>query len=256
MKNLLLSFFLLPIICFSQTAENAALMLTYVSYTDGQYHLSIINKPACDADVMLNWNNKGKDSSFRVPAKSTIKLNITADYMPGSVIKVKANSTCMNGSGGWVSITVPALTVLSVQVIEFTATKALDKVKLRFSLSFTGGFPFAVLERSNNAKTWSALYVISSDMEHEYTDKYPSAGTSFYRLKMVDASSVTYSNILTVIMNNNAIERIKVYDLNGRYYDEIKATNTLEARIALNRFSKGIYLLTANNNTSWKVCNF
>lgn len=256
MKNLLLSFFLLPIICFSQTAENAALMLTYVSYTDGQYHLSIINKPACDADVMLNWNNKGKDSSFRVPAKSTIKLNITADYMPGSVIKVKANSTCMNGSGGWVSITVPELAILPVHLLDFTAIKTLDQVKLRYSLSFNGGFPFAVLERSNNAKTWSALYVISSDMEHEYIDKYPAAGTNYYRLKMVDATNITYSNIVTVTMNNNAIERLKVYDLNGRYYDEIKASNAAQAKIALGKFPKGIYLLTTNTNGSWKVCNF
>lgn len=255
MKNIFLLIFLLPILCFSQSAENDALMLTYLNYTGGQYHLSIVNKQPCEADIMLNWNNRGKDSVVSIAGKSTMKLHIPTDYIVNSIIKVKANKTCAAG-GGWISIVVPELAILPVHLLEFTAVKTLDQVKLHYSLSFTGGFPFAVLERSSDSKRWTALHTVVSDMEHEYIDKYPEAGTNYYRLKLVDAGSITYSNILMVSMNKDAIERLKVYDLNGRYYNEIKASNTVEAKIALNRFPKGIYLLTTNTNASWKVCNY
>jgi hypothetical protein len=166
--------------------------------------------------------------------------------------------------------------VLPVSWLSFLVEQSNDEAILNWQTATEKNTQSFVVQRSSNGVTWTDLAFISAQGEnnqtntYSYNDKYPLAGTNYYRIKAVDADGkIGYSiiktisylqkqKLFTVVNNlcttNNILVRvnrettISLYNSDGQML-WIKKFGKGTHNISLNQSPKGIYWFLAEGSS-------
>ncbi|MEQ8324013.1 MAG: Calx-beta domain-containing protein [Vicingaceae bacterium] len=148
---------------------------------------------------------------------------VFANASQTSISSFSANTAVFDGvdfaDGDWFTIaSLSPSNPLPVELLEFSATAGADVVRLFWkTLSEINNDRF-VVQRSGDAKKWSDVTSVpgagNSHEEKHYNaiDAHPLTGTSYYRLKQIDANGAySYSDIVAVIFDQAVKRSIRVY---------------------------------------------
>ncbi|GGM76861.1 hypothetical protein GCM10010967_05600 [Dyadobacter beijingensis] len=101
---------------------------------------------------------------------------------------------------------------LPVTLVDFSASRQENAVKLSWKTSFEANSDFFEIQRSANAKDWQALDRVASAGEsrqatmYDFTDHAPVSGDNYYRLKMADRDGTfAFSQIRKVSWDGDAL---------------------------------------------------
>lgn len=168
--------------------------------------------------------------------------------------------------------------VLPIKLRSFTAQSQGNRIALNWATDEELNSSYFVIERSTNARNWSAIQNVAAKGEaagYTTTDATPAAGENFYRLKSVDIDGkFEYSHVLKVVRGrslavhvspNPATEQVTVslatpstaplqlqlVNNNGQVVSEkLYASGTSLIQFDLKSAAPGVYtLLLRNGNT-------
>jgi hypothetical protein len=240
---LFLAFFFMIVLpwCCSRAQD---LQVQYINYTDGHYTIAINNPKTCDADVRINWMKGGLVKDTIIPiAQNTIGeiIHLPANFSGGSLIKIKSDGQC--SSNGWISLTVPGLVPLPVQLQTFYASLTGRYIFIKWSTAVEQDLSYYDVQRSADGRFFSSLEKTNASGSEKYSvlDLRPLTGFNYYRLKMVDNDGkFAYSSIVRIQFLND-IQFYEVFTIDGRLM--ARSSTRDQAMTALLR---GNYLLKEN----------
>lgn len=161
---------------------------------------------------------------------------------------------------------------VALEVKEFTVSKgAQNEALIRWTTTDEQDNTKYQVEKSADGKSFQAIATVdgkgSASFEHKYsyTDTKPFAGINFYRIKIIDESSIAsytavktitfakdaasttlYPNpaqdLIVVTTAGNIAERIEIYDLTGKLLLEYKPTQDITS-LDINTLPGGTYLM-------------
>ncbi len=159
--------------------------------------------------------------------------------------------------------------ILPLRLIDFSASKQLNAVQLKWSTESESNAGYFELQRSADGRNFSNIGLVSARnlaTRNNYTfdDAQPLSGTSFYRLKMVDADgSFKYSGIVKITssgiqpfeifpnpvkdvftvsgMRNNEV--LRLMDASGKELLRRMATG-MSLTIDISQYPTGVYYLS------------
>lgn len=170
--------------------------------------------------------------------------------------------------------TLTIVNVLPVVLTDFTARLSGNNALLNWTTASENGTDYFVPERSLDGNSFQPLDTVSakgnsSNAQHyTCTDQQPSAGISYYRLKIVDENKkVSYSKVIPLsgpvpevkVYPNPAADHLTVsygagtqniciYNSAGRLLFQKKTDpNSYQAGFDLSSFAKGLYYLVCEN---------
>jgi hypothetical protein len=132
---------------------------------------------------------------------------------------------------------------LPVSLAKFAATKTEKGNKLTWATASEKNSAYFQVERSTDAKTWTALTQITAQgnsnnlVNYEFTDAATTAGLTYYRLKMVDLDATSeFSKVITLQSGNRQLAAVNVFpnpvqntqSLHIAFEAQEKATVTLQ----------------------------
>jgi hypothetical protein len=184
-----------------------------------------------DHNVQVEWNANSK--TLDVYFDGLLRKSYTSDIV-SEIFKGDANvfwgftsSTGKNGNKHQVStvnmkVTAAAaetsLGPLPVKLVSFKAAATSAGMKLAWATATELNSSYFAVERSTDAKTWTALTQVSfqgnSNVQNNYsfTDAAAPAGLTYYRLKMVDFDGTfEYSGVVSVRSSGIQAAGINVY---------------------------------------------
>jgi len=163
----------------------------------------------------------------------------------------------------------PAL--LPVELISFEITKMnKEAVALKWEVATELNTFEYVIEKSVDGERFesiSNLAALGSDRSYEFVDENPSAGRSYYRLKMTDYDgSFEYSEIRTVSLSErkslsiyptkaksqitiayssetNQLSEVSIFNIQGQKVIELAMDLNANAQIDINHLASGTYIL-------------
>jgi N-acetylneuraminic acid mutarotase len=167
-----------------------------------------------------------------------------------------------------------SLTILPIQYITLKGTQATETNVLVWDTFSDAVADRFIIERSANGTDFTAIGSVTSngtgDSRYSFTDNHANAAVYYYRIQVQDAKGqVYYSPVITLasaavtpvsVYPNPAISSVmirltdnsllnspaRLYDVSGRLLDEIRI-NSLEQRINLQQFAKGVLTLRLSN---------
>lgn len=110
---------------------------------------------------------------------------------------------------------------LPLHLISFTAEKVNQSVVLKWIVEDADKIE---VERSNDVRSWTSL---GEGIFNKLIDSRPSPGKNYYRLKMYEGGSFTYSNIVSVQFPSKQLKAI-VLDMAGREVKQQTVDNPLQ----------------------------
>lgn len=190
-------------------------------------------------------------------------------------IRVRLIGTSRNGSSidsyfDAISITAP--TVLSVNLISFTATLVNNAIMLNWKTGDERNNKGFTVQRSSNGTEWSSIGFVPGGMLRNYSfiDNDIITGTSFYRLLQADPDNKSeYSSVRSVTFNgwkktliypnpskgtlfikSPVVHNIELFDIQGKL---IKKYPSAKNRIDISYLRNGIYTLklTGKDGTTY-----
>ncbi|MCB0629574.1 MAG: T9SS type A sorting domain-containing protein, partial [Lewinella sp.] len=176
-----------------------------------------------------------------------------------------------------------ASAALPVELIDLTAELVAKGGKLTWlTASETNNKQF-VVERATDASGFHPIGTIpgkgntQKEQSYEFIDEYLSAGTNYYRLKQEDFDGeYSYSKIVSLSFNppktslisispNPALNRlrltnkwdgtlyIKIYDMTGKWINDVQLNESTSSDINISTWNSGIYLLKVTGGTTVEV---
>jgi uncharacterized delta-60 repeat protein len=168
------------------------------------------------------------------------------------------------------------ITTLPVGLVNFTAERQQQEVKLAWSTSFEQNNKGFEIQRSTNGRDFTKIGWVpgvgnSNDLlKYSFTDQSPAKGNNYYRLNQLDLDGHSrlsairkidfkqliefsiYPNPakdkLTLQFNNAAAKEIRIIDIQGRIrWQQQKVTETLLI-VPIQQLSKGAYILQVSGN--------
>lgn len=163
---------------------------------------------------------------------------------------------------------------LPLKMVDFTISNEQVRITLSWKTANEVNTSYFVVERSVDGANYESIGRVSSlnssgGGNYNFTDPSPKTGTSYYRLKQVDADGKwEYSKVLTVkrtlsdaitLLPNPASDyfkinsatteplQVKVYSSAGRLM--IAGTYTPGEQISISKLTPGMYTVTINNKT-------
>jgi hypothetical protein len=144
-----------------------------------------------------------------------------------------------------------AFTTLPLTLGDFTAVKLASSVKLNWQTLTETNTSYFIVERSADATVFTSVGTVNAagnsagSIAYNFTDNAPLAGTSFYRLKMVDIDQTfTYSRVVAV--KNETEEPVLQLFPNP-------VSNLLQLQIPSHKKQKaGIIITNTNGNTVYR----
>jgi hypothetical protein len=164
--------------------------------------------------------------------------------------------------------------LLPVNIVSFTGKATANTVVLSCAMANQTGYNNFTIERSRDGISFTPISnAISAGIDNHfnYVDNNPLAGTSYYRLKIMDEKGVVkYSKLVAItfvaagkiilqptlthttvtVSGLKAGYLIQVYDAIGKLVTTAKTTNTT-ASIDLSPCTKGIYTVVITKDNSW-----
>lgn len=159
---------------------------------------------------------------------------------------------------------------LSIRLLEFTADKQQDQVRLQWTTATEHNSKGFDLERSGNGTAWQSVGFVNTlaadgnsdkPLKYTYTDDKPLDGSNYYRLKQLDRTGAhTYSPVRIVNRNGSSTfevypnpaknkititglsgsERIYIYDATGKRVMQLINKNETVA-VDITHLSSGMY---------------
>jgi choice-of-anchor A domain-containing protein len=202
-------------------------------------------------------------ASIRVTVNPSVTVNIT---YPAST------STCYT--------TPPPSTVLPVTLASFTAQNVNCNAELKWAVTEAKNFSHFVVERSTDAKTYTAVARIDYDAKkskYSFNDKPFStesvpAKSYYYRLQQVDNDDTfEYSAIRSVqpgtcdtrlavdffpnptqdemnVKSFSPVKKLEIYTLGGKQvYQVMPTTDETEIKVNVQAFAQGLYIVSVVN---------
>lgn len=264
---------------FKNTPNYAAANAPLISVNASEY-FNITRNSGSDADITLPWNN-----ASGVTDQTTI---VVAHYNGSSWDNLGGTPTGTTASG---SVTVTGVSSFSpfaigsttpqplpVHLVSFTLNKENNTTKLNWELRSMEGSETVTVERSADAKTFTALTTMpvakQSIVKQAYTDASPAQGINYYRLAIKEGNgSTTYSKTLSAVFSkestvsiypNPAHQSLQV-DWMTAAPATIELRNTMgqvvysttfaagtHAEIAVDQLTNGAYILTWKQGSAVK----
>ncbi|MGK2863633.1 MAG: LamG-like jellyroll fold domain-containing protein [Chitinophagaceae bacterium] len=210
---------------------------------------------------------KDDDGTEETTGKIT-KIGIFNAVLPDYDVVERFNNICND-----------ALVILPVNLTSFTATRAEDKVQLKWvTASEQNNLGFEV-QRSSDGSNFTGIGFVNgngtTNQENTYyfTDQSPQTGKNYYRLKQVDIDNrVTYSGIrsieigvanrgiqlfpnpshsLITVTNIKAGNQMSIFNTQGNLVMRKRANNGQEI-ISIGTLPSGVYLLQVTDNENNK----
>jgi hypothetical protein len=156
--------------------------------------------------------------------------------------------------------------VLATNLNQFTVSKKENSTLLNWStLSETNNAGFGV-ERSNDAKSWEQIQFVKGNgtttvnSNYTITDKNPTKGTNYYRLKMIDNNGkFTYSSVQSVYFSEKGTVGFSFYPNPSKNNINV-ALETITNKVAsldltdnLGRVVKTIAISNQNSNSNISI---
>lgn len=156
--------------------------------------------------------------------------------------------------------------VLATNLNQFTVSKKENSTLLNWStLSETNNAGFGV-ERSNDAKNWEQIQFVKGNgtttvnSNYTITDKNPTKGTNYYRLKMIDNNGkFTYSSVQSVYFSEKGTVGFSFYPNPSKNNINV-ALETITNKVAsldltdnLGRVVKTIAISNQNSNSNISI---
>lgn len=245
---------------------NASINKKYVFNNPVNFHgnLGIIYDPAelnGNTESLLELANSWSDESGFVTMTGSAH-NLGIHYVSKDVADLDIRLLTL----------VNAQSALPVTLVAFEAQKEEKNVRLTWKTSFETNSDFFEIQRSHDAKDWKPLDQVRSAGEssqqatYGFTDTDPIAGTSYYRLKMVDRDGtfafsqikkVSWDGTDLVVFPNPAVDRlemvvkdwskvekVKILSADGAVVKETREAAVSRAKyIPLTGFKPGNYIL-------------
>lgn len=124
-------------------------------------------------------------------------------------------------NNGWVypmAIEIQSSSVLPIKLIDFTAKKEDNSVRLLWQTATETNNDFFTIERSRNLEDWEISSEVKGagnsnrPLSYSNIDAYPFNGNSYYRLKQTDFDGTySYSQIISISFQNQIAESANIY---------------------------------------------
>lgn len=174
--------------------------VTFLVGGDDGYRLSLDGGATW---VINQWNDHGyMTSSYTVTLNGT--YNMVLEYYE-------------NGGGNRVSFDLNSVP-LPIQLVQFSGHLQNEQVQLNWTTSPASNTDHFIVEKSSDGRSFQATGKVlataginsNAGMQYAYTDANVTAGSLFYRLKMVDVdNAISYSGIIT--LRSNTTGNLKIY---------------------------------------------
>jgi hypothetical protein len=169
---------------------------TFTTTTDGIYNFENLNPGEY---IILETNPPGLNSrsdSQSIDGDTTPNTNTNDDSIPVTVGE---------GENDFDNDFTDASGALPIDLLDFKAKKHETSVILNWKVANEVGFSHFEIQKSNNGKEFGYIGTMSSTNSkfYSFTDKNPTIGENYYRLKMIDFDGSTkISNILNLKINS------------------------------------------------------
>ncbi|HMH23903.1 MAG TPA: choice-of-anchor J domain-containing protein [Puia sp.] len=208
---------------------------------------------------------------------------MTPYYFPGSATVLSDVSSLVAKYGTTTTDHYPVLTQFSfsgvtplpVKLLDFTADKVDDGVRLSWTTSEETNSKLFEVQRSNDGQHFLVIGTVaakgnsSTASSYTFTDQQPLAGTNYYRLNEVDLDGkAAYSKVLKVdfssqttirispnpahatvtirVANARDAVNIQILDFSGRVMKQLITTaGTQDIPVDISKFARGIYTVKA-----------
>ncbi|HYE53800.1 MAG TPA: right-handed parallel beta-helix repeat-containing protein [Chitinophagaceae bacterium] len=185
-------------------------------------------------EASVQFTNPDDSIRFEHNASAAAKT-ITLD---GAYIDVKENayhsSITLKPYTSAVLIKRPGLSVLPMQFVSFSGTRANERVELQWHTSGDDTPGHYDVERSATGSGFGRIGQVPANMrgtaQYRYTDWFPATGNNYYRLRYISGAAIRYSNIIRIAYLNGrrSLHQLQDEDLVLR---PNPAINTLQVMI-------------------------
>ena len=220
---------------------------------DAKPDLVVANTNSANISVLRNTSTSGSISA----SSFAPKVDFTTGASPISVAIVDVDGDAngipeiavANNSSASVSVFQIDLSVASVTLTDIKAYQKNAGVQIEWTAQQESNIDRYEVERSQNGQQFITMGSVQANGNSSVVIKYnlfdpnPFSGVNFYRIKIIEAGKVTYSQVLKVNLNNASKNRITIFP------NPIKA-NIIALEINL---QKGIYTIALTNRLGQQV---
>ncbi len=208
-------------------------------------------------------------------------VSLLSGHADGDYVNFDGSQNASYGSS-----CMPNISPLPITLLKFNAISDGENVTCYWTTVSEINNDFFTIQRSRDGLLFEDISQVdgagnsSSILNYSFIDTRPHQGVSYYRLKQTDYDGVTsYSSVVSVNLTDDVYKinqftsndgqksysvnsssypvNVTVYDVNGRIINQKTLSNPNDY-FYLNNFSKGMYMINANNkykSISLKVIN-
>lgn len=165
--------------------------------------------PGINQNMVLSWRNLNIQ-----PGNYTIRFRITTDTLVDNPITVNEDERSFglarNGEVTDRIVRILPIEALPLQLIKFAGSVQPRGNKLTWETAKEQDILHFELERSLDARTWSKIHQVAAhnQMQNNYSFEDLSANkTTYYRLKIVEANTHSYSPILLLDQQQKELQK-------------------------------------------------